>query len=385
MHSQPRLILDAHLDLGWNAMGWDRDLTLSIEQVRAAEAPMVGLKGRGNATVTLEEMRRGGVAVCLATLLARAIPPEGVQPPEQDLGTPMGQRGIPPEGSPRDALDYPTQTHAHAAAHGQLAYYRQLEREGHVRMLHTRGDLDGHWAQWADENADHLRLPIGIIVAMEGADPIVTPEQAEHWHSHGLRALELVHYGKSVYAVGTGFDGAVTPAGRELLKQMHRLNIILDVTHLSDRSFDDALDHFAGRVIASHHNCRALVPRPRQLSDEQIHRLVERDGVMGMASDSWMLHPGYQVGKMSGDVVTLESIADHVDHVCQVAGSTRHVGIGSDLDGGFGCEQTPAGLDTIADMQKLDDILARRGYSAADIDAIFHGNWLRVLRDIMPE
>lgn len=379
-----RLIVDAHLDLSWNALGWDRDLTQPLAALREREASMTDQKARGNATITLGELRRGGVAVCFGTLLARALPPEGVRPPERDLGTPAGQQAIPPDGSPRRALDYPNQQHAHAAAQGQLAYYRQLEREGHFRLLYTREELDAHWRQWSEAGDAVDALPIGVIVAMEGADPIVTPEQAEQWHQQGLRAVGPVHYGRSAYAVGTGFDGAMTPAGHELLRVFERTGMILDVTHMSDRSFDDALEHFQGRVIASHHNCRALVPRDRQLSDDQIKRLVARDGVIGVALDAWMLHPDYRVGEDTGDVVTMEAVADHIDHVAQLAGSTRHSGIGSDLDGGFGREQTPADLDTIADLQKLEQVLARRGYSEADMDAIFHGNWLRLLRETMP-
>ncbi|MFW6060560.1 MAG: dipeptidase [Phycisphaeraceae bacterium] len=379
-----RSIIDAHLDLSWSALSWDRDLTLPLETLRERERHMTDDKARGNATITIDELRRARVAVCFGTLLARAIPAQGAARPELDLNTPMKQHAIPAEGNQRRALDFPNQQHAYAIAQGQLAYYRQLEREGYFRLIRTRADLDAHWQQWTAPDADPQQLPIGIIIAMEGADPIVTPEQAEAWYADGLRAVGPVHYGRSAYAVGTGFDGPLTDAGRELLKQFERIGMILDVTHLSDTSFDDVLDRFAGRVIASHHNCRALVDRQRQLTDDQIKRLVERDAVIGAAIDSWMLHPDFKVGESAGDLVTLDAVADHIDHVCQLAGNTRHSAIGSDLDGGYGTEQTPADLDTIADMQKLETILARRGYSDVDIDAIFHANWLRLLRETLP-
>ncbi len=380
-----RPIIDAHLDLSWNALSWDRDLTLPLSTINQREAHMTDNKAHGNATVSLDELRRGRVAVCFATLLARALPATTPSGPDLDLNTTVRQRGIPAEGSKRADLDYPNPRHAHAIAAGQLAYYKQLECEGHVRILHTRDALDKHWQQWTASAADPEQLPVGIIVSMEGADPIVTPDQAEAWYAQGLRAVGPVHYGHSIYAVGTGFDGPLTSAGRELLKQFERLHMILDVTHLSDQSFDEAMDCFAGRVIASHHNCRALVPHQRQLNDDQIRRLVERDGVIGAVLDKWMLHPNFDFNKPSQASVKLDAAANHIDHVCQLAGSTRHSAIGSDLDGGFGSEQSPDDLKTIADLQKLENILAKRGYTDTDIDAIFHGNWLRLLRETLPE
>jgi membrane dipeptidase len=160
--------------------------------------------------------------------------------------------------------------------------------------------------------------------------------------------------------------------------------MILDVTHLSDRSFYQALDLFDGPVLASHHNCRALVEGDRQLADRQIKLLVERGAVIGAALDAWMLYPGWQRGKTSPDVVGLEAVADHLDHVCEIAGGARHAAIGSDLDGGFGSEQTPRDLNSYRDLHKLESILEGRGYVPADIDAIFHGNWLRFFREALP-
>jgi membrane dipeptidase len=145
-----------------------------------------------------------------------------------------------------------------------------------------------------------------------------------------------------------------------------------------------AMDLFAGPVLAIHHNCRALVPADRQLADEQIKQLIQRDAVIGVALDAWMLYAGWIRGQTKPEVVSLEAVADHIDHVCQLAGNTRHSAIGSDLDGGFGTEQTPRDLNTIADLQKLAPILSRRGYTGADIDAIFHGNWLRFFSEALP-
>lgn len=225
---------------------------------------------------------------------------------------------------------------------------------------------------------------IGFILAMEGADPITTPAQAEHWWSLGLRCVGLAHYGPSHYAVGTGDSGPLTAKGVELLKVFERLGMIVDLTHSSDPSFFEILENFSGPVLASHNNCRRLVDGDRQFSDQQIKLIIERQGVIGVVCDAWMLMNGYQIGRTPREAVPLSNIADHIDHICQFAGNANHVGIGSDLDGGYGTEQCPEGLETIADLHKLDDILSTRGYSSADIDRIFHQNWLDFFSKHLP-
>lgn len=351
-------IIDSHLDLSWNAFSWGRDITAPLQTINAAERHMTDERARGKATTCLPELRRAGVTVCLATVLARA--PRFHEPPS--------------EGYLRTRLDHPNQEIACAVARGQLAYYRQLEQRGEVRFLCSRADLGVHWAAWS-QTSDHS--PIGLILAMEGADPITSPGELERWWNDGLRSLGLVHYGHGRYATGTGVDGPLTPQGIDLLREMRRVGMILDVTHMADESFFEALDCFDGPVMASHNNCRALVPGQRQFSDEQIRLLLERDAVIGVAFDAWMLYPGWEIGCTNREVVELAAAADHIDHICQLAGNCDHVAIGSDLDGGFGTEQTPVGLDSIADLQKLVGILAHRGYKPDSIDGIFHGNWLR--------
>jgi membrane dipeptidase len=283
-------------------------------------------------------------------------------------------------GYSRTDLDYSSPSIAYAAAHGQLAYYRLLERQGHVRMLRTAGDLKAHWR--AGDGA-----PLGIILSMEGTDPIVTPDQLREWWDMGLRAAGLTHYGVGRHGYGTAVDGPLSDEGVALLREFERLGMILDLTHLSDQSMAHALDVFGGRVLASHHNCRALVANDRQLSDDQIKQLVARDGVIGAALDAWMLSPGWVRGQTLPEAagLTLDALADHIDHVCQLAGSARHAAIGSDLDGGYGFEQTPRDLKLYADLQKLGGILAGRGYADSDIDLIFHGNWLRFFGEALPQ
>ena len=359
------LLFDSHLDLAWNAVSFGRDLTLGLEEIRAAEAHMTDKRSRGRCTTSLSELRKAGVAVCVATLLARSGLDQEPQPSYQ-----------------RTDLDYLDPSMAYAAAHAQLAYYQLMEEQGHLRLIRNAKALKTHWLEW-QQTPDEV-LPIGFILSMEGTDPIVSPDQADHWWNAGLRAAGLTHYGRGQYAYGTGVNGPLSDMGIELLKQFQRLGIALDVTHLSDRSMSQALDQFEGPVLASHHNCRALVPHERQLTDEQIQRLLRRDAVIGTALDAGMLYPGWERGKTSPEVVGLEAVADHIDHICQQAGNSRHAAIGSDLDGGFGTEQTPHDLDSIADLQKLVGILSYRGYSATDVDRIFHGNWLRFFSRALP-
>lgn len=360
------LFFDAHLDLAWNAASFDRDLTLSIQELRDAERGMDDVAARGRATVTFPEMRRTGIAICIATLLARSGP-------EHDR----------PHAYRRVDLDYATRLGCHAAAYGQLACYRYWESIGEIKFIRTKEDLAEHHQLWAGAD-DADSLPIGMILSMEGADPVMQPETLPQWWQIGLRAIEPAHYGRSHYASGTATDGPLTPAGRLLLQEMQRIGIALDVTHLSDESMAEALDLFEGPVWASHHNCRALVPGDRQLTDDQIRKLCARDAVIGLALDAWMLLPGWVRGQSNPADVSIRDAADHIDHVCQLSGSTRHSGIGSDLDGGFGTEQTPGDLDTIHQLNTLAEILSQRGYSDSDIEAIFIGNWIRRLDSALP-
>lgn len=363
-----RLILDAHLDLAWNALSFGRDLTAPLGQINQREAALTDNAGRGHATTAFPEMRRGAVAVCFGTLMARARPK-------------LVRSGSPP----RIDLDYACAAMAYGVAQGQLAYYRLLERQGELRIIGDSETLKNHWRQWQERDAEAAGdLPIGLIVAMEGAGPIVEPSQVGDWHRAGLRCLNLVHYGSNCYASGTGDSGPLTAEGKKLLAEMRRVNMILDTTHLSDPSFFDALDHFDGPVIASHQNCRELVPGERQFSDRQIRMLLERDGVLGVMFDALMLCPTWRKDHSARSAVNVEAVVDHVDHICQLAGDCRHVAIGSDLDGGFGTEQCPEGLDTIADLQRLEGLLLKRGYSDQEVDAIFHGNWLRFLATHLP-
>lgn len=350
------IIIDMHLDLAMNALGWNRDLKLPVAEMRRLEEGMPE-KGRAASMVALPELRQAKVAVASATLNARVMRPNS------------------PVSGYRD------HDIAYGAAQGQLAYYRQLAAQGNVTIITNLRELDRHIEAWqVAEQAGTEPPPLGIIISMEGADAIVSPEQVPQWWRDGLRIVSLVHYGVSKYAHGTGTHGPLTDDGRALLPALEQAGMILDVTHLCDESFDEALDLFGGPVLASHQNCRALVPGERQFSDDQLRRVIARGGVIGVAMDAWMLYPGWIKGVTRNEVVSLQAWGDHVDHICQLAGDALHVAVGTDLDGGYGYEQCPHDLESVAGLQKLPGLLAARGYRDEDVRAIMYGNWLRLLR-----
>jgi membrane dipeptidase len=355
-----------------NALQFNRDLLGTVAECRAAEADLSG-KSRGHNTVTFPEMRRAGVGLCIATVLAR------VQRP----------------GAPGAGTGFRSHEIAYGVAQGMLAYYRQLERNGVARLLRTGAELTAATSAWQTaldrpagtafgDEAESAGPPFGFVLGTEGADCIVTPSQLPLWWEDGLRVVSLVHYGVSRYAHGTGAAGPLTPDGRDLLRAMDEIGAVLDVTHQCDESFWESLERFKGPVLASHQNCRALVPGERQMSDEQLRALIARGAVVGAALDNWMLYPGYVKGETPSSVVGLEQYVDHIDHVCQLAGNARHAAIGSDLDGGYGYEQTPRDLNTIADLRRVPELLQARGYVPSDIDAIMGGNVIRFLEQALP-
>jgi membrane dipeptidase len=349
--------IDAHLDLSMNALEWNRDLKRPVAEINQREKGQKDKPDRGNAVVSLPELRKGNIGLVVATQIARYVK----------------------EDNPLPGWYSPEQ--AWAQTQGQLAWYKAMEEQGELVQVNDLESLEKHLQLWLHELPWSTK-PIGYILSLEGADSIVNLSFLEKAYENGLRALGPAHYGPGRYANGTDASGGLGKDGRELLKEMERLNIILDATHLCDDSFWEAMDVFNGHVWASHNNCRKLVNHNRQFSDEQIKVLIERGAVIGGALDAWMMVPGWQRGKSTPKEMgcNLEKIIDHMDHICQIAGNANHIGIGSDLDGAFGSEQCPYDLETIADLQSLPALLAKRGYNAKDIEGVMFGNWIRLLR-----
>jgi membrane dipeptidase len=354
---KPLMLVDSHLDLAFDAIQLKRDLTSSVANVRAHDAEPLA-RSFGTCTVTFPELRKGGVGIVFGTVMTRTDP--------NDVWTATGMY---------------VQSQCYGIGVGHLAYYQALERAGVLRFLRSPVEIDRHVIEW--EQASNA-TPIGLVLAMESADAILGPEQVPEWYEAGLRMVSISHYGVSSYAHGTGTEGGLLPRARSLLAALEAHGIILDLTHFADQAFWEALETFGGMVGASHHNCRALIPGQRQLSEEMIRAIVRRGGVIGVALDAWMLDAQWQRELAGCDQiahVTIDAAADHVDHIVQLAGSAKHCGIGSDLDGGYGQEQAPRDLNTIADLQRLAGIFEKRGYAQADIRNIFSGNWIRLLKD----
>ena len=348
-------VFDAHLDLAMNAMEWNRDLTWTVEAIRTSEIGMSDKPDRNKNTVSLQAMRHGNVGLCVATQIARYT---------------KKTNPLPGWKSPQQAW---------AQTQGQLAWYKAMEDSGEMIQIHNLKELNAHLSLW--ETAKEKK-PIGYILSLEGADSIVSLDYLEKSYEQGLRAIGPAHYGPGTYAQGTNGEGGIGIKGKALLKEIERLGLILDATHLNDESFWETMKIHNGPVWASHNNCRTLVDHNRQFTDAQIRELIDRKAVIGMALDAWMMAPNWIRGMSTprGLDVSLQIMIDNIDHICQLAGNANHVGIGTDLDGGFGTEQCPYDLDTIADLQKVPNMLQQRGYSTEDIENIMHKNFIRFLQ-----
>lgn len=354
-----RLIIDAHLDLAMNALEWNRDLRMSVQEIREREMGMNDKPDRGNGMVSLPELRKGKIGLVVATQIARFVE----------------------KGSTLPGWNSPHQAWAQTQA--QLAWYKAMEDAGEMKQITNKTELESHIALWMNNAIDDNTKPIGFILSLEGADSLIHLSYLEKAYSYGLRAIGPAHYGPGRYSPGTTAQGPLTNLGVQLLQEMDKLNMILDITHLTDEAFMQAMNLYKGAVWASHHNCRALVPHQRQLTDEQIKILIERNAVIGGVLDAWMLAPNWMRGVSTPQEknITLATLIHHYDHICQLAGNSLHIAIGSDLDGMFGTEQSPHDMNTIADLQHLELLLKQRGYSNKDIDNIFYNNWLRFLRE----
>lgn len=347
-----RIVVDSHEDIAFNAVVLGRDFLLSAHAKRAREpspSPHVGI-----ATIGFPEMEEANVRVVFASIWAAAC-----DNPTKIPGEPC----------------YETAEEAYQQGQQQLSYYENLTRNARLSLVTTKRRLE-------DVIKGEHRL--GLVLSMEGADPIISPNQLHEWVARGVRVVGLAH-GKTRYAGGTGQPGPLTQLGRELLSEMERESVILDTSHMAEASFFEALGLFHGQVIATHSNCRALIPTDRQLSDEMIHAIVNREGVIGVAlfnrflSADWM-----QTGRVK-ERVTLTHFVKQVKHIYELAGDSDHVGIGSDFDGGFGSESIPAELDTIADMPKVADALKEAGFSEKEVSGMLGENWLRLLNRALPD
>lgn len=361
-----RLIVDAHEDLAWNMLTFGRDPMRSAAETRALESAAGAVNPQGEALLGYPDYVRGGVAVTFATL--------HVLPERRKLHD-------------WETLSYADAAQAHRLARRQLEAYQRLadEHGDAFHIVHSRAALEAGLRTWEGDPPAAPRL--GLVLLIEGADCIRQPAEVESWVEGGVRIIGPAWAGTR-YSGGTREPGPLTDEGRRLLDRMADLGVMLDLSHMAEQAFFQALDRFPGTLFASHSNPRALLdgsPVPdRHLSNAMIRALAAHDGVLGIVPYNRFLKGGWLPAD-GRQVVTLDFVVRHIDYVCQLLGDACHVGLGSDFDGGFGRDQIPAGLDSIADLRFIGEALERSGYQPADVDAILSGNWLRILRQGLPE
>lgn len=350
---KPPVIVDAHEDIAWNKIALNRDLLESVADKRKREGATPWHK-EGSATVGLADLLAGNVRIVFATIYVAKATPSRTAP----------------------GKTYSTPQEAHDQAMEHIAYYGGLAMNPSVSILTSRQDVD------QVVNSDKPR--VGLVLLMEGADPIIAPENAQEWFEAGVRIVGPA-WSQTRYSGGTRAPGPLTELGRTLMPQLERSGFILDTSHMAEQSFFDALELFHGTVIASHSNCRAFVSSDsdRQLSDEMIRAIVDRDGVIGAVLYNRFIKGNWDTSARK-DAVTLADVVQHVKHICDLAGNARNVGIGTDFDGGFGMESTPAEIDTVADLHKVGDAFASAGFSDDDVRNFLGGNWIRVLQRALP-
>ncbi|MHB0966307.1 MAG: dipeptidase [Bellilinea sp.] len=360
----PRII-DAHQDIAYNMYSFGRDYRQSAAVTRARETgTRIPELQNGQSTLGWPEYQQAQLAVIFATLF---VLPRKYKTNESER------------------VDFATLEEAYRLTHAQMDIYNRLADESPDQFTLVK-DLPGlakvlnAWE--GDPTAAH---PVGLVLSMEGAEGVSGPAELEEWWEQGVRLIGPVWAGTR-YCGGTYEGGRFTSEGFRLLENMANLGYTLDIAHMKEEPALQALDRYSGAIIASHANARALLkedPTQRHLTDTVIRSLVERDGIIGVVPFNRFLLSGWK-NTDPREQVTLEMVVDHIDHICQIAGDALHVGLGTDYDGGFGWPAIPLELNTIADLPKLAQPLTTRGYSPEEIEAIFSGNWQRLLEHILP-
>ncbi len=360
------LIVDSHCDLAWNILNYGRDYTRSAAETRELEKGSLASDKNGDTLLGWPEYQRGQVAIVFSTLFAApARSKEGEW----------------------DKLTYANQDQARRLYLDQMHLYRDLadSKPAYFRMLFSAGEVRDHVAEWRD--LERQERPVGLVVLMEGADAIRSVDELAEWHELGLQLIGLAWSGTR-YAGGTRQPGPLTEDGRRLLKAMADFNFTLDLSHMDEQSALEALDVYEGPIVATHVNCLALLPNfptNRHFSDRVLRGVIAHQGVIGNVPLNSFLKTGWSRKNGSRrEEVPLDQFVAHIDHICQLAGDSRHAGIGSDFDGGFGVQSVPPEIDTVADLQKIAPLLRARGYSESDTENILGLNWIRFLEKHLP-
>jgi membrane dipeptidase len=359
------LVIDLHLDLAWDALFWNRDLTLTAHEVRqqeASEPPQVSPDyDVGLCSVTFPELRKGNVGIILSTIMSRVDARNHFM---------------------RDGMR--TQEQAISMGRGHLAYYETMIRRGELRPVRSLAALEEAVQAWKNPIAT---TPIYHILSMESADPIMNPDDVEFWWNAGLRVVGPAHFGHNTYIHGTNTAGGLKPPAKALFNALREVGMILDITHMADQAVWESFDIWDGPIMASHCVCRSVVRGQRHLSDAMIHELIKRKGIIGLVFCQWFIDPGIvweskPSRKGWKNKFGMNGLIPHIEHISNLAGgSFDNIAIGTDMDGGFGAEITPVDIDTIADLQGFGPMLINAGYRQAVVDQILHGNALRFFRE----
>jgi membrane dipeptidase len=359
------LIIDGHEDLAYNVLACGRNYLQSALVTREHEAGGPVPEANGLCMLGLPEWLAAHVGIAVTTVTA--IPHE-----QAHAGEPV----------------YTTSEEAYQLGLKQLAIYQRWDAgNSPIRLVSHRAALEGVLDTWS-ESSEPVDRRIGLILLIENADLIRSPDEVEFWHGQGVRLIGPAwHTNRYIGSSMTG--GTLTTLGCALLGKMQQFGIVLDLTHMSDEACREALGRYDGPIVASHTTPRRLGTGKRQwghpqlahrlLADDVMEELIARAGVIGIMPANWALDPNWKRSTFKADI-HIGDVVDAIDIVCQTAGDARHVAIGTDFDGGFGAEATPAEIDTIADLQQLVPALLHRGYTHEDVEAVMHGNWLRILR-----
>ena len=357
------LIADLHLDLAWDALFWNRDLTKPAEEVRRQEdrePPQVADDlTTGVCTVTFPQLRRGHVGIMFSTIMSRTEPRGKLR---------------------RDGMR--TQEQAIAMGRGHLSYYQTMAKRGQIKPVRGPADLDDAVSAWHSPND---ATPIYHVLSMESADPIADPDDVSFWWDAGLRVVGPAHFGHNTYIHGTGTEGGLKPPARDLYAAMRDAGMVLDITHMADQAVWESFDIWDGPIMASHCVCRSIVPGQRHLTDDMIRELIRRGGVIGLVFCQYFMDPDIRWETRPArfewkSKLGMEGLIPHVEKIADLAGgSTANIAIGTDMDGGFGAELTPTDVDTIADLQDFANVLKGAGYDDDQIEGIFHANAVRFL------
>lgn len=364
------LIVDAHEDLAYSALTFGRNYLQSALETRREEEGTQPPDLNGQTLLGWPDYQRGRVALVFGTLFIAA-------------------RGSLHEW---ETQVYRSADEARHLWQIQVEYYQRLagDHPEQFRQVFSRADLHQVLAAWREpppvdgEPATH---PVGVTLLMENAEGLGAPRDLEEWYEQGLRLVGPVWARDGIRFCGGGMTGeGFTREGRDLLEVMAGLGLALDLSHMNERSALQACERYEGPIAATHANCRALLRRAedeRHLTDQTIRQLVERGGVMGVSPYARWLRPGWTPAD-DRQSTTLDHLTAHIDHVCQIAGDARHVGLGTDFDGGWGWPNVPAEIDTIGDLPLLAPRLAAAGYAPEDVAAILGGNWIDFLERALP-